>query len=802
VNVGKLLVFLIFTTILFSGCLGTRYLKPNEALLYKQKIVANKSVDVDLLEELYAQTPNRQFPLIPFSPYVWFYQAGIKKYDKNALIIKKNELITEYDSLITQTSNQKKQNKLLQKRNRKSLKIDKVIKEGNVLMRWGEPLAIYDSNLTNNTIQKFNLSLYSRGYFDSRIAHSTKQSGKLVRSMYNIEEGAPHLIDTVLLQIGDSAVANVLSDRVTGIRKPDNFSQNTLTAERDGINEFLKNNGYYNFSRQYVSFDIDTAYKDHRVAVRTVIKNPISSDRHHQFTIDSVNFIVNEPTPIQNDTLLYSENYNGTQYTAQAPFYKPKVINRRLFLHSGDLYSKKNTFDTQRQLANFDVFKFINVNYDSTDGRFIANIFTQPLPRYQWTNEFGVNVSQGFPGPFFNTTFKKRNIFRGLENFELSGRVGFEGVAAATEVDEVYRSIEAGINAALIFPKFILPIRSIKREKFGHLNPKTKLSLGYSITDRPEYNRKNANFTTTYSWGKALNTIYNLSFADVSIIDSELSEGFKGRLDTLALNGSNLINAFEPSFVSSMSFFVIKNFNNYGLAKHNSSYLQLFLESGGTTQNVFSTSLLEDQGLETYKFLKFNADYRKVSPISKSAGVAFRLNAGIAVPYSDNEILPYEKNFFAGGSNGIRGWRPRRLGPGSYTPLNDEGTAISYQIEQPGEILIQTSIEFRRNLFGFVDWAYFIDAGNVWTINQDNTRPGAQFKGDRFFKEIAIASGLGLRFDFVFLIMRFDAGLKVYDPARPDGKRFILTDGFNDAPFDIKSNTEPIIFNIGIGYPF
>jgi outer membrane protein assembly factor BamA len=801
VKVGKLLVFLIFTSILFSGCLGTRYLKPNEDLLYKQKIVTSKSVDAELLEELYAQSPNRQFPIIPVSPYVWFYEAGIKKYDVDALHIKKEHLLAEYDSLIALSPNQKQQQKLLNKKNRKSLKIDKIIKEGNVLMRWGEPLAIYDSNLTANTIQKFKLSLNARGYFDNQVDHTIKQNGKFVRSIYNVKEGAPYLIDTTMVQIKDSLVANVLKKRATEIKTPDNYNQSTLTTERDGINEFLKNNGYYNFSREYVSFDIDTAYGDHRVAIRTVLKNPISSNQHHQFTIDSVNFIINEATPNQNDSVLFSQNFNGTQYTAQTPFYKPKIIHRRVFLHAGDLYSKQNTFDTQRQLANFDVFKFINVNYDSTGGRFIANIFTQPLPRYQWTNEFGINVSQGFPGPFYNSTFKKRNIFRGLENFEISGRVGMEGVAPATEVDDIYRSIEAGINAALIFPKFILPIRSKTQGKFGHLNPKTKLSLGYSLTDRPEYNRKNANFTTTYSWGKALNTIYNLSLADVSIIDSKLSEDFTTRLETLQDNGSNLINAFKPSFVSSMSFFVIKNFNNYGLAKHNSSYLQLFLESGGTSQNIFSTTALDNQGLETYKFLKFNADYRKVSPISKTAGVAFRLNAGLALPYGSNEILPYEKYFFAGGSNGIRGWRPRRLGPGSYSPLNADG-AISYQFEQSGEILIQASVEFRRNLFGFVDWAYFVDAGNIWTINEDNTRPGAQFSGDRFFKEIAVASGLGLRFDFVFLIMRFDAGLKVYDPARPDGKRFIFSNGFNDAPFDIKSNTEPIIFNIGIGYPF
>ncbi len=800
-KVGKLLVFLIFSTILLSGCLGTRFLKPDENLLYKQKIKASKKIDLDELTELYIQSPNRQFPIIPVAPYVWFYQAGVKKYDKEALAEEKETLIAHYDTLISKTVQPKKKRKLLQKRNRKSQKIDKTIKEGNVLMRWGEPLAVYDNKLSVASLQKVQLYLHSKGFFNAHIIHTTKQTGKSIVSIYKIEEGEPYLIDTLSQKISDTTLTEVLRNRKSLINRYDNYNQSTLTNERNNINDFLKNNGYYDFSREYVSFDVDTAYKNHRVAIRTVIKNPISSNQHHQFLIDSINFVVNKTSSSGNDSITFREMHQNIFHAAHAPYYKPKVLNRRVFLHRGSLYSRQNTFDTQRQLANLDVFKFINVNYDSTGGRFIANIFTQPLPRYQWTNEFGVNVNQGLPGPFYNTTFKKRNIFRGLENFELSGRIGIEGVAAVSEVDDVFTSIEAGISASLIFPKFILPIRSSKREQLGHLNPKTKLSIGYTLTDRPEYNRKNANFTTTYSWGKALHTLYNFSLTDISIIDSDLSKGFSVRLDTLAANGSNLINAFNPSFVSSMSFFVIKNFNNYGLSKHNSSYLQLFTESGGTSQNIFSTKPLENQGLETYKYLKFNIDYRKVSQISKSAGVAFRVNTGIAIPYGDNEILPYEKYFFAGGSNGIRGWRPRRLGPGSYTPLNNNGE-INYQFEQNGEILIQASMEFRRNLFGFVDWAYFIDAGNVWTINEDLTRPGSQFQSNSFFKEIAIASGLGVRFDFVFLIIRFDAGLKVYDPARPEGKRFIFSNGFNDAPFDLKQNTEPIIFNIGIGYPF
>ena len=800
-KVGKLLVFLIILSILLSGCLGTSYLKPNEKLLSKQKTITNKIIDGDALEEIYAQSPNRQLPLLSMSPYVWFYQKGIKNYDIEELKLEKTAIRKEYDTLISDTDHARKKRKLIQKRNRKIQKMDKTIKEGNVLMRWGEPLAIYDSSLTETSLQRIKLYMASKGYFNAMVSHTKIETKNKVKSIFKIEEGRPHQIDTLLQKISDSSLVVWLTDRDTKLRSGANYDQNLLTAERAGIDEFLKNNGYYSFSQQYVSFEVDTSYKDHKVAIRTVIKNPIDRRNHKQYQIDSVNFIVNDNNYRQSDSLQYQSSYQGTYYSAHTPYYKPKVLNRRVFIRNNDLYRKSETFETQRQLANLDIFKFININYDSSDGKFIANIFTQPLPRYQWTNEFGINVNQGFPGPFYNTSFKKRNIFRGLENFELSARIGAEGVASATEVDDIYRSIEAGVNAALIFPQFVFPIKESVRQRLGHLNPKTRFSVGYTLTDRPEYQRKNANFTTTYSWGKAQSTIYNFSLTDLSIIDSDVTNEFDERLRDLEVNGSKLINAFKPSLVSSMSFFVIKNFNNYGLAKHKSAYLQLFAESGGTTQNWFSNSLLESQGWESYKFLKFNIDYRKVSPLNKNVAVAFRFNAGVAVPYADNDILPYEKYFFAGGSNGIRGWRPRRLGPGSYTPLNDDG-ALSYQFEQNGEILIQSSIEFRRNLFGFVDWAYFVDVGNVWTLDEDTNRPGAHFEADSFFKEIAVASGFGVRFDFIFLILRFDAGLKILDPARPTGKRFIFSDGFEDAPFDNRKNTEPVIFNIGIGYPF
>lgn len=251
------------------------------------------------------------------------------------------------------------------------------------------------------------------------------------------------------------------------------------------------------------------------------------------------------------------------------------------------------------------------------------------------------------------------------------------------------------------------------------------------------------------------------------------------------------------------------NKNNYGLGLNNSRFFRLFVESGGTTLNFIGTDIFKEDKergrnrLEYYKFLKIAGDYRKSHPVKNETAIAYRLNVGMALPYSENKILPYEKYFFAGGSSGIRAWRPRRLGPGSYTPIDTTGTfpVVNYDFEQQGEILLEASIEWRQNLIGFIDYALFADFGNIWTIHEDPSRKGAQFDLDRFYKEIAVGSGMGLRFDFSFLILRLDAGIKIYDPARPEGKRFILSDGFYERPF-IKSEAETVVLNIGIGYPF
>ena len=804
------LYFTFFTVaILTSGCLGTQYLQEDEKLLYKHRIKGAKNVDKDDLGQLYVQEPNRQLPIIPFSPYVWFFYWGLDNYDLEKYEAEREAIRTKWNARIEEAKSKNKTKKVVRferKKRKKIAKINKTIQEGNVLMRWGEPVSVYDSAKTGQSMARILLYLNSKGYFLSKVDTSVTVSDKKAKVTYHIDEGKPYILDTLFSQTGDSAITKLVKryKSKSHLVKGENYDQSKLSKERERLDLLLKDHGYFDFSRQYVEFNVDTAFRDNgKVAIQTTINKPSKRGYHKVFHVDEVNFTTDADLTYLTDSLREVKTYKGINYRYHTPQYNVKILSRRVFIKKDSVYSKSNTFNTQRQLANLDHFRFINIHYDSSGGKLIANIYTSPLNRYQWTNEVGINVTQGFPGPFYNVSFKKRNVFRGLEIFEINGRIGIEGVAPATEINDVYASVEAGVNGTLTFPQFVLPISSEAKARLGRVNPKTRLLAGFTYTNRPEYIRENLNFSNTYSWQNQNQALFSFTATDVSIIQSQLDSTFRATLKVLEDNGNRLINTFRPSFVSNMSFSATWNFNSYGLNFTNSAFFKAYIESGGTTLNIVGTEALEKDGLEYYKYVKLNLDYRKIHPANKNTNIAYRINAGIAKPYSDDKILPYEKYFFAGGSNGIRAWRPRRLGPGSYTPIDSTGeiSVVNYDFEQQGEILLEGSLEIRKNLIGFIDYAAFVDAGNIWTIREDPSRPGSQFEFDRFYKEIAVGVGLGLRFDFSFLVLRLDAGLKVYDPSRSEKKRFILSDGFYDAPFTPEA-AESVVFNIGIGYPF
>ncbi len=784
--------------------MGVRHLQDDEYLLRRQKIVGNEKVDSDDLEELYQSKVNKKIPIINFALYVWIYHLGERNFDSTKIEGKIQKINTKYDRKIANNSdNERKARKLELAREKKVLKKKRVLSDGNMFMRWGEPVSVYDEEAIQRTRDQMNQYLRNRGYFNGAVEYNTRTQWRYKYVTYMIEEDQPHTIDTVRLFCSDSTIFKLIqnSSEETLLKSGERYDQRNLVQERERVEKLLKNNGYFDFSRQYIVYDVITDIEPYKLEVNMVIKEPARRDFHKQFTIDSVIFVTDADTKVQQARRAHF-NYNGITYQYYKKRFSKKVLDQRVFLYPQELYSLDNTLNTQKQLAYLNNFKFININYDTTGGAFIANIFTSPLPKYQMTNEVGLNVSEGYPGPYYNLSLMNRNIFRGLENLQLTGFFGFEGVAPATKDDEIYQSVESGAKLALIFPQFIMPASANFKRKVGIYNPNTVIRSGFNFTNRPEYTRTNFNNALIYGWQKERRRIYNFTLSELSLIQSETTDDFDDILVDLEKQGNPLIKSFEPSFVSSMNFQVVHNFNPYDFYGNKSSILKIFFEAGGTVFNFYDPKGIFENSNDTiqyFQYLKFLTDFRRHITINETSGIATRLNIGIAYPYGKNKTLPYEKFFFAGGSNSIRAWAPRRLGPGSYPPSKDENDRFDYSVEKPGEILIEANVEYRGKLVGFIDWAAFIDAGNVWNFYENTSFPGADFKFNRFYKEIAVGMGLGLRLNFSFLVIRFDYGVKMYDPARPEGKRWI---GNNLSITNWRGEPGQALWNIAIGYPF
>jgi outer membrane protein insertion porin family len=815
---------LILLPLILTGCLGTQHLKENEKHLFRQSIKASENIDEEALRNLYAQRPNRRFLGLPIYHLVAVYYNGLRHYDKQKYIRKKERTEKKFNAKVAKTTSTKKINNLQFRKQKKLDKLDSYIESGNLRMQWGEPIAVYDSALVKLTIDRFTNYLFSEGYFHNNVSTKITTIGKFVSINYRVETGPPYIIDTIIYNISDEKVLRTLKDNQKSslVKAGDRYSEDKLTKERERIDLFLKDNGFFDFSRQYVEWRADTAMKKNKVELMLIVHNPAKRGYHKQFTIDSVKFVTDAGVVLPG-MKRRGRTYRDVQYKYYNDNYSLKILSQRMSLMPGNLYSRQATFNSQRQLANLDAFKFVNINYDTARGKFIANIFTSPLERYEWSNEVGVNVTQGYPGPFYNINLKKRNIFKGLENFELNGRIGFEGVASATHTLNAYKSTQAGLNASLIFPQFIWPLREATQLRFGKYNPKTRLSLGYNYTDRPEYQRSATTLSNTYTWQNKRATQYSLTLTNVSLINSKKSPAFRDLLDALREQGNySLYNSFNPSFVSSMIFGITWN-KDYGTFDRNAIFIRAQFESGGTSLNFIDperitkrSTWLSKDSLQYFKYLRFNFDVRKIRILSKWATLAYRINTGVAYSYGDNQTLPYEKFYFAGGSNSVRAWRPRRLGLGSVSPGATSDPAnngtFNYQFEKPGEILLEGSVELRSKLIGFVDGAVFIDAGNVWNFRKPTTETGtgnSQFSANSFYKELGIGTGFGLRFDFTFLILRFDVGIKAYDPARDPGDRFVLDDARLFGPYAKKIGEnqytnikEPAIYNVGIGFPF
>ncbi|MDB5240276.1 MAG: outer membrane protein assembly factor [Spirosoma sp.] len=790
------------------------------------------------------------------------YRLGERRFDRDAAVRELAAKTNEFEQQSQQLVNQPMALKELNRRfARQAKRFRQKAEEGNWVMRnLGEPPAYFSEQDARTNTAKMQRYLTDKGFFNAHTAYRLDTlRNHQIRVYYNIIENAGFYLRNITYEIDDPRVDSLVrtslaqSSLVVGER----YDSQKVAAEKVRIESALRDQGYYAFSRQYIpNPEVDTSRRiSERLLttdslrrpadLRLAIRNPPGQAAHPIYRIGEVEVRISpgvdspEATqPTLTATRLDTTRRNGILYLLGGRSMSARLLDGKISLRPGQLYNQTNYRNTQRQLFLLNQFKFVNLNFTDTTQRQLRTLITAtPLDKYEATAEGGVTVlyqGQGYPGGFGSLTFRVRNLFGGLETLETTLRYGLEyqtGFATDTTSSRpgAYQAQELGVTSSLIFPQILFPGRI--RFRFNPYNPRTQVSLGFTNTLRPDFRRSLLRATMAYNWQTTPTQQFNFLIADINLInanfDTRFGAGFRQQLQNQKEQGGTLYLSFRRSLSSSFSFAYTYN-TNITTQNRRANFLRTVVESGGTTLNLFSAEQLrrlfgnatDSTGLQFYKFLRLNIDYRHYIPVQSHTTLAFRINTGVAYGYGPGHAVPYERFFFAGGSNSVRAWLPRRLGPGSAVPfldvpnhaaVNPSSGQIIYRYEQPGNLLLEGSAELRGRLFHLfadVNGAVFVDAGNVWTLGSNTNRIGSTFQLDTFVPQIAVGTGVGLRLDFSFFLIRLDGGIKVWDPARIN---FIPRDGSQRDPrfilpeFSLRrltSGSNPLIINFGIGYPF
>jgi outer membrane protein insertion porin family len=834
---------LIFTIFILAGCVPTRHLRGNEKLLYHVELQGIDKNDPEKIVALYRQKPNRKIPVIGWTPYLSVYYLGKRLYNPAKVQRQIDKQNTRYDKKIKRAgADSTKIAGFTEKKESRITKLTRKKEQGNWLMRSvGEPPSIYDSALTVETVSQINTYLNSKGFFHNKVNYETKERGKKIYLNLKITENEPFRFSDITYNIKDSTVREVINqdkDKAL-VTVGQTYDEELLGQERDRLELLLRNQGYYDFRKLFITFDVDTSFGGNSVKMNTTISNPADSANHKLYTIRNVYFVGDagmERFGMKRDTV----EYNNINYLYYRRYVSPKVLDKKIRILPGQPYSLIRTNRTQRQIADLDVYRYSTINYtvvkDAQRPMLDTYINVTPAKRFQETVEAGFNISSFTtsnlnPLPFGSVRLKVRNIFGSAENLELGLRGGFEA-QPSTVSEDLVTTTELGGNIALYFPQFLIPFNLSNYYHTSIYNPKTRINAAFTYTSREDYDRTNTEFSLDYFWQRSQRLQYVFSPIDINIVNVPfISATYQDRLDTLKTRGIPLIESFRTSIVSSLNGTLLYNSNNINQTR-DARYLKVFGEignvpkvlSGGKIEKSPYTLLtdaisgLTNQDYKTFSFFKINIDGRRYYKFREKMYLVLRGDVGFAspVPLEAGSILPYDKFFFAGGGSSVRAWRPRKLGPGSYTPPFRTQTNADtgeeeiiyidgipqrdYQPEQPGEILIESNVEYRFNIFSYLNGALFVDAGNIWSIQKDESRPGAEFS-PMFLQELAVGTGFGLRFDFSFLIIRFDMATPRIDPAEPKGDRYVLN-RFRLNANTFKGTNNQNSFNLGIGYPF
>ncbi len=773
-------LLLLLAILFFAGCNVTRNLPPNEHLLIKNKFrISSNKVSKDELTGYLQQEPNSKL-LGLFRANIAFYNAGSKG---------------------------------------KDTKFKKWMRT-----KLGRPPVLVDSSLTLIAKKQMGLYLANKGYFHANIRDTVILHKKKATVVYLIRLNKPYIIRSIRYAIADSLLAGFVSLDTTGalIHAGHNWDTYLLDGERTRITNALMNHGYYHFSSLYIRYKVDSTFNNNTMDVTIEIRNPVipsleylgtyTESKHKRYTIGKI-MIFPQYSLLQADTLRYDtlvvtfkpQRHDTTSNTYYFLFknknrLKPRTIAQMIFIRSGTWYNLSDVNLTYSQLGSLQVFNYINIQqYEApgtgpkTNDKLDCKILLSRAPLHSVTISTDGTNSAGAFGVQGSINYMNRNIFRGAQLFRLnlSGAAQMQGNIGPQTTKGLFNTIELGANTSLTFPQFLIPIRPERLPK--RFKPRTTISLGYNFQTRPDYDRHISNIAFGYSWYQSDKIQHVLIPMEITLVKIFPDSIFTDYLNHI--HDKRLKNQYTDHLVAGLRYTLTYNGQDVNKIK-DFFYIRTNFETGGNLlygiNELFKAAKTSSGNytlfnLQYAQYVRPDLDLRFYHFFTKNRSLVTRFYAGFGIPYGNSTSIPFEKAFFAGGANDLRGWKMGSLGPGRYH--ND---TVGNSFDQTGDMQLQLNLEYRFPVYKYFRSAFFMDMGNVWLLRDVTDLPGGKFQLNYFIPDIAIDVGIGIRADFDYFIIRFD-------PAVPIRVPYYFA---NNHWYVGKLGLSDIIWNFGIGYPF
>lgn len=651
---------------------------------------------------------------------------------------------------------------------------------------------VYLSDVETEGTKKILLNrLENRGFFYSRVDASVQEKKREGSVTYNIKLPSPYRLEKYKLDSDSLLVYRDIKRNMdkTLLEKGMRFDLPRLKLERERLDHELKKMGYYNFNDGFLIFEADTnQYKQKKFDLFLRLKKDVPSKAVIPYKISRVNIYPNYV--IDDDTSKAQPvRYEDKNYIQEKEYFKPKRLAPYILIDEGNYYDPEASKSTSRRLASIGAYKFVNIRYDEIDtlatdslGVLEANIFLSPLKRRALRAQLqAVTKSNDFAGPSLALSLTNRNLFHGGERLNITGKFGYEVQVGGTSTSGL-NSIQLGLQTDLIFPRLLFPIK-FKKGGFKYDIPKTKLSLGTDYLSRSQlFSLLSFSGKFGYYWNANRFVTHELNPVSVNYVNlGRTSQEFN---DILKAN-PYLQSSFNQEFIAGLTY----SFTYNGLldqSKKNRFFFNFTFDTAGNLIDLISGHSREDPqtflNLDYAQYAKGDVDFSYHFNFKKEQVIATRLFAGIGLPYGNSDVLPFTKQYFAGGPYSVRAFNTRSLGPGTYAPEDEKGAYF----DQSGNIRLEANLEYRFPIFSYLKGAVFTDAGNVWNTN--DTLKGGKFTSD-FINELGIGTGVGLRIDIQSFVIRFDLAAALHDPSKDPGERWYF-------------NYKKPVLNFAIGYPF